>query len=334
MFHRTRKITSAGQRRRNLNKKKKLGRPERQARNGGRWMKGGASANPGKHEPVKSLSQLHLFVTTTFARKKKSYFREFQPEKQLSFFSPLSSFSSLLPPAGLSSHGTLDREQLPGLSKIHRERVSCVSQAGKGAGNSRKIVVPSRSRRNSSFEFRSKADARCFTSFPSWKPPVEDSAFFLSLSLSGQVVTEKSLERDSRFDRPSTKQHCSNINTGNRRGDSQTLPGFVIPVAESLHVYPEVICARVCRHLARVRVTYSSHPRVYRPTGDLGIRYNVGLRVSIFRDAMTISGTSWLSRFWNCNFLFKLRNLHLNIWNFSFFFLFFFAISVLRNRRV
>ena len=95
-----------------------------------------------------------------------------------------SSFSSLLPSAGLSSHGTLDREQLPGLSKIHRERVSVFRRPAEAQGNSRKIVVPSRSARLNFGRRRTRVVSRVFTSLPSWKPRGRSSALSLPPPLS------------------------------------------------------------------------------------------------------------------------------------------------------
>lgn len=164
---------------------------------------------------------------TTFARKKKSYFREFQPEKQLSFFFPS------LPPLLLLFHPSATgriifprdfgpRTITRPLLKIHRERVSCVSETGRGAGNSRKSrrFPPGRDV-TARFEFRSKSDARCFTGFsrvfPKLETPLLPSPWKIQLSFSlGELSPRSRSNVTLRFDRPSTKQHCSNINTGNR----------------------------------------------------------------------------------------------------------------------
>lgn len=63
------------------------------------------------------------------------------------------------------------------------------------------------------------------------------------------------------FVRLSTKQLCSNINTGNR-GDSQSLLGFVTPVAEFTRS-PRGYLYQCLPTPPRIRVTYSLHPRVY-----------------------------------------------------------------------
>lgn len=125
-------------------------------------MKGGASANPGKHEPVKSLSQLHLFVTTTFARKKKSYFREFQPEKQLSFSPPLlflpSATGRIIFPRDFGPR-TITRP----LENPPRKSFLCFGDRQRHkATRGKSSFFPGHDAR---LNFWSKADAHCFTGF-------------------------------------------------------------------------------------------------------------------------------------------------------------------------
>lgn len=68
-----------------------------------------------------------------------------------------------------------------------------------------------------------------------------------------------------------TKHLCSNINTGNRE-DSQTLLGFVTPVAEFTRLpggYPYTVFADTS---PRVRATYAAHAHAFQPASCVTLR--------------------------------------------------------------
>ena len=105
-------------------------------------------------EPATPLRNYNLLVP-----EKKSYFREFQPEKQLSFLSfSLSPSLSLSPRLGLSSHETLDREQLPVSRKsVAEERVENERKNERKGKLEEKLVVENRySRCDDSFNLGAK----------------------------------------------------------------------------------------------------------------------------------------------------------------------------------
>lgn len=77
-----------------------------------------------KHERGKSLSQLHLSVAASLGRRqKKSYFREFQLEKQLSFF-PLQPTTTTAAAAGIIFPRDFGPGTITSLSKIRRRKSS------------------------------------------------------------------------------------------------------------------------------------------------------------------------------------------------------------------
>ena len=204
---------------------------------------------------MKSLSQLHLFATTTFSCQRRNPTSEnFSQRSNFPFSLSFSLSLPLSPRSGLSSHGTLDREQLPVSRKsIAEERVE--NQKRERKKEKENSPLP---RLRLRFSFNLRAELLAYARFVSRFRRIA-RRFVSSLIARGEKGREESRVCQSCGCRggigtavhgsvrptASTKHLCSNINTGNR-GDSQSLLGFVTPVAEFTRLpggYPYTVFA-------------------------------------------------------------------------------------------
>lgn len=201
-------------------------------------------------EPATPLRNYNLLVP-----EKKSYFREFQPEKQLSFLSPSLSTVRIIFPRDFGP-GTITS-----LSKIHRGRKSWKPKERKKErkGKLEWSRIDTLLFHDCDYDsFNLRAELLAYARFVSRFRRIARK-FVSSLIARGEKGREESRVCQSCGCRggigtavhgsvrptASTKHLCSNINTGNR-GDSQSLLGFVTPVAEFTRLpggYPYTVFA-------------------------------------------------------------------------------------------